>query len=551
MKRKSKKSRSTSKLQPVSTPSGRISFVADPAALLTYELGIDPSPLTVSLPDANPVLAALTFVITNQQSDPVEVASIGFTIQLGGDGAALAASSAGIQTAPADTTNWKVTASSSDDTAIYTLGPQTGSTVTLASGDSVVLQIYNIATNYAPGVTTIEIKEMAVGSQPAFPEFNVTKFPYGFYFDGLVATVESGSVQVPVAQVGYNSSVTLLWNSSVTDVTAFQVFYATNQGQQPTPPVTTAGRWDSPPLTRDTVFTVVVTSTTIGGQPVSASMSIPVAVQQPDVVANTLSVAGAATAANLTVQGASALQGAVVIGTSSVGAPLTVNGGIAATGVVNAGGGLNVTGATTLANASVNGPLAATGTIAMLTAARSIAPGQFTATTDGFVLGYVSAPDDSVRKNFCWTTIGAASGSVTVQAVGGNVANLDNSGNTYSAPNFGSFLLPVSSGQAFSLGVFNDPANQSNATTAFFWIPLGTPTGQTLRKIPAAQRAARFLAVKRKKGQPSIIAARRAESRQEKKSKPARKSPSAAKSKQRQTAPHGPTNKTKRAPRRR
>jgi hypothetical protein len=43
--------------------------------------------------------------------------------------------------------------------------------------------------------------------------FLVSTFPTGFYFDGLAATVKSGSGLVPCAQVMTGNNVTLEWNS--------------------------------------------------------------------------------------------------------------------------------------------------------------------------------------------------------------------------------------------------------------------------------------------------------------------------------------------------
>ena len=160
----------------------------------------------------------------------------------------------------------------------------------LAPGASVVVQIFQIQTNTTPGNSTINIKE-TVNTSIGFTSFQVTTFPTGFYFNGLTATVQSGSALVPVAQVLTGATVTLVWNSSVVDTNSFIIYYSSaSQGQQTATP-TTLGEWTSSPLTSDTVFTVVVTVSVEGGQPLTASMSTAVAVQNPNLIAAVLRMA--------------------------------------------------------------------------------------------------------------------------------------------------------------------------------------------------------------------------------------------------------------------
>ena len=178
---------------------------------LNYGLQINPAPFTVSIPGEDPVLGSLEFVISNPKTTAVSVQSVAFTIQVG-TGGSITPTTAGIATAVSDTVNWNVVGPPSPVTsgpATYTLQPATGSSVSLAPGASVVVQIFQIQTNTTPGNSTINIKE-TVNTSIGFTSFQVTTFPTGFYFNGLAATVQSGSALVPVAQVLTGATVTLV-----------------------------------------------------------------------------------------------------------------------------------------------------------------------------------------------------------------------------------------------------------------------------------------------------------------------------------------------------
>jgi hypothetical protein len=88
----------------------------------------------------------------------------------------------------------------------------------------------------------------------------------------------------------------------VTDPGAISIYYTTDQGQQVATP-TYASEWISPPLTRDTVFTVQANATLFNGDPVSASLAVPVSVVQQDLSAMSLAVSGASTLAAVNITG--------------------------------------------------------------------------------------------------------------------------------------------------------------------------------------------------------------------------------------------------------
>jgi microcystin-dependent protein len=277
-------------------PNSWIARGTDDTSVLQYAPLVDPAPLTVSLSTTNPTYASIEIVITNATSAAINVASITFTIQVGTDATDLTFTTDGIKGVPSDQTNWQVAGPSStviSGGAQYVLGPVVGQYATLEPNASIAVQIYQIQANTVSGTSLITIAEDFVGSKGGAASFSVTTFPYGFFFNGLVANVVSGSSLVPVAQVEQSATVTLTWNGSVADASAYGILFsnAVSGQQQQTP--TIPDQWTSPPLTSDTVFTVVVQATTAGGVPLPVSMSTSVAVRNPVLIATSLQTSGA------------------------------------------------------------------------------------------------------------------------------------------------------------------------------------------------------------------------------------------------------------------
>jgi len=274
----------------ISRPNSWVSRDAAATTKLAYALQLNPAPLTVSISGRDPILGSLQFVVSNPTAYPISVNSVAFTIQVGTDSTDLTTTTATIGTSVSDSTNWQIESPGSVITsgpATYTLLPQTGKSVILNGGASVVVEIFDFPTVENPGNTTITVKETIDGAI-SFTSFQVTTFPAGFFFDNLIATAVSGSQLQPVAQVAADSTVTLLWNSSVTNLKSFIIYYSSaSQGQQSASPSDT-GSWTSPPLSSDTVFTVVVTVSIAGGEPLSAALSTTVSIQNPNLVANSL-----------------------------------------------------------------------------------------------------------------------------------------------------------------------------------------------------------------------------------------------------------------------
>lgn len=492
----------------------------DSTTQLSYALQINPAPFTVSIPDVAPVTGSLEFIITNPTNSAVTVTSVTFTLTVGTDSDCITQSTSGILSSVNDTVNWLVTGPPSPVTngsATYTLSPKTGTPYPLPAGASVVVQIFGFQTLPIPGNSTLDIKELIVSLPPAYCSFIVSTFPTGFYFNGLAATVQSGSSLLPVAQVNAGSSVTLSWNSSVVDADAFTIYYSDAVHGQQTEHPADIGEWISPALSNDTVFTVAVTISAQGGQPLTAAMSTSVSVQNPSLVAagittGTATVTGAASIGGTLSANAITATGATVNGTVAADAlsansatisgllntsglsasTATISGNISAQNV-SAGGTLTVEGVSTF-----NGEAVAGSTVSMMHSWVTINMEQtYTADTDGFVVGVVGYPTEAYT--LCGTQIcGYMNGGCMMVATGGNLvfSNGQNGFNSWGSPN--SLTMPVPKGNTFMLHVIN--GGDINAPTYGYWVPLGRSGIQAageissvLSKFAAAQTKAKVM----------------------------------------------------------
>lgn len=493
-------------------PNVWVDFDDTATTTLTYALQTDPAPLTVSVPGSSPTLGALEFIVTNQTADPVTVTSITFTLQVGDTAADITPSTASILTQVSDTANWAVTSPGAvtSGPAQYVLGPASGSSVTLDAGASVVVELYQMQTVQSPGTSTIGLKEM-VGSTPAFSSVAVTTFPDGFYFNGLAATAVSGSALIPVAQVPDTQTVTLVWNSSVVEPAAYKIFYSSaTLGQQTAIPSKT-GEWLSPALTSDTVFTLMVTVSMTGGQPLVASMSTSVSVQNPELVATSLTsgtatITGAATIGGTL--GAQAITATTLAASGAVTAPNATLSGALSAGSLSTGGGLNVGGQSTLAgtsmsSASVNGPLnvsggatltglSATGgkvsmfgTGTMLTSGTTIPNTVVYAQTDGFAVVQILCPGSGTASSYAYGQIYSHSAGQWFQNQGGNVGQFGSGWSYQMGNNPNSMTIPIPAGTYWQYaGVAGWGGNQEDSPIQIWWFPMGSSSsGDTYRIV--------------------------------------------------------------------
>lgn len=440
--------------------------------LLTYALRTTPAPLTVSIPDQTTEYATLQFVITNPTGNDVTVNSIDFTLLVGTSSTSITPTTVGILTQVSDTTNWHITPSTGPTSVVYSLGPKAGTTVTLAKGASLWFDIYQLQTGEHPGSSTVTVKETLQGASPTFTKFSVTTFPDGFYFNGLIATVPQGSALVPVAQIENNgtSNVTLVWNSSVTELTAFSVLYSSATGGQQSDTPTEVGLWASPPLTSDTAFTVTVSITMEGGAPLTAAMSTVVSVQNPNLVAANITAGAETVTGALTVRGATT---AAAVNAASA----TITGNTSVAGAITAAS-ASVAGAITAATASVtgatlcNGSLSVKGSVSMLKGGTKIASGTsiayttIQAPTDGFAVAYVTTLTDVPALPPV-----TAYGSALIYSSGMWFAI--NGGLLSSAPNPNVMTIPVSKGSTWYYMAANAGNTPAKVEIQIWWFPIG------------------------------------------------------------------------------
>jgi hypothetical protein len=298
----------------------------------------------------------------------------------------------------------------------------------------------------------------------------------------------------------------LVWNSSLVDVANQKVFWssATSGQQQATP--TKLGEWSTPlnaALASDTVFVVVVTAQGTGGEPLTAALQTAVAVENPVLVAASITAGTASVTGNGTIGGSLAANGitatgVVVNGTLSANG-MTVSGALSAgaasvTGSLNAGA-TTVNGALSASSANVSGNVqagslttgsatvtsglnATSGTVSLLTGAQTLNAGTYVAKTDGFAIGVVGWPASA--NPGCVGYAAGSSGGMIVYATGGNLGAFGPGWSDYQASNGNSFVLPVAAGATYSLSGWqcDGGLQQAAAPIWFYWVPLGTaPAG--------------------------------------------------------------------------
>lgn len=514
---------------------------------LIYAMQTNPAPLTVSDPAGSPTLASLQFLVTNPTNKPISITSITFTLEVGTSSASITPTTSGVLTQVSDTVDWKVTPPGvvTSGPAPYILGPAAGSSVSLAAGASVVLEIYQMQTVMSPGTSAVIVKEIIQGIAPVFTNFLVTTFPDGFYFNGLIATVPQGSALVPVSQIQNDgtTTVTLVWNSSVTETTAFTILYSDAiHGQQSATP-TEVGQWTSNPLTTDTIFTVEVTVAMIGGQPLTAAMSTAVSVQNPNLVAANITTGQETVTGGLTVQGATqaagvtaasatitgalsansaGITGALTANNITVSNALRVNGpsgastapslslggdgnfNIDAPGttagrfVVQDGGGVGINTPNPTATLEItgstlcNGPLTGLGSVSMLqggtmlASGNSIANTQVYANTDGFAVAVVLTPGNNGKSSFAYASIYTVGSWFT--CLGGTVGSFGSGWSDVMNNNPNAITFPIRANSYWQYYAANAGGNQMDSPSQIWWFPLGgTASGETFRIVDEAE----------------------------------------------------------------
>jgi hypothetical protein len=429
----------------LTVPGNWVSYDANATTVLTYAVLTDPSPLTVSASATEFTTGSIEVVVTNNSGKTVTVNSIAFAMVVGNSPPALMQSTTGLNAVANDTTNFAKPAISGSVTV--TLNPAQGLGVNMVNGQSVVIQMFGFPTILTPGTGTLTITE-TTSNGVATNTINITTFPAGFYFNNVVAQIQKGVAFQPVAVVPSGTLVTLTWNSSVASTSGVQIFW-TGGGSTPVTP-TLIDQWTTPSgLTVDTVFTVVVTAAVTAGQPITASLSVPVSVLTPSLVAASVNT-----------------------GTLTVNSAATVSGLLTTTNFT-----LTTKSTQVGATAVITAPVPTPGSGTPATAS-------YTAPTDGFVFGFVGANSSgqSTQLSVGYILI-QNSQNAFVSATGGNfLAYVEQNPPPAPAIQFSqsslnqSIFLPVRAGESFTVSVTFNSTNQATPQTNFWFIPIGSGT---------------------------------------------------------------------------
>ncbi|SFW75004.1 bactofilin family protein [Chitinophaga sancti] len=324
-------------------------------------------------------------------------------------------------------------------------------------------------------------------------QFPITKSELVFYLNNLVA-VSPANPTVPATEFTNGAAITLAWESNGT---FFQLYKKGN----PNPVysgIKSTYTLDNG-INNDTTFILVATMTNgnsspYGGYvPVYLYETITLTVSDPDLsprtvhVAGTLSVAGVSTlGSDLNVQGTANFTNANISGQLTATANANINGTLTADSVtVNK---VTVNSQLTTANTTVNGQLnansgaiingnlKAAGSVGMAGSPQSINPGNYTAPTDGFVVGCVGVPSDNYKMSY--SAIYGSTQNLAVAAQGGNSVVFfkgDKSSYEYWIGGIqNSFNMPVQQGASFSVSLYNWDKNEINPPVSFYWVPLGS-----------------------------------------------------------------------------
>jgi hypothetical protein len=334
--------------------------------------------------------------------------------------------------------------------------------------------------------------------------YDVAKGPVTEYLDAVVTTAAPpAATGLPVAEFAAGQAFRLAWGSNAAE-------FAVHVGAA-TRPIWTGVDNElvlDRGVTADSTLTIVARGARGGVLMAATTVTVGNPVLTPaSLTAQTLSAAG-------TARLAAAVLASLTTATLDVTGTATLTGGARASALVATGGArLNgavgtdtakVTGALTVrGDANLGAAAAATLTVASAVSMvnpRPIAAGNYTASSDGFVLGIaapVSPGPDSTGIVYGYT---APFGNV--YAHGGNQLGWRDSKNSWMTPCAGSFLMPVRRGAGFALWtqVFGTAPPMT-----FVWVPFGSSA--QLTALTDEQAAAYGLPSPAERAKPVAVAA--------------------------------------------
>jgi hypothetical protein len=467
------------------------------AGLLSYGINTKPDPLEVSPKDGNPSMASLVITVSNNSLDPIYCNKIVFSFPIGDLAQDLASTSKGILVSAEPSDKWNI-AMTGDGT--FTVTPKKPED-NLITTDGISFNIFNIQVNKQVGIFTLNATEITSNDNIHFEQrsndFEIGKFPYGFYVSNFAASA-------PMVKNG--DQVTLTWAGS--DLAKYTMFFDTAAVD-----VTNVRSWLSGKLRHTTTFALQA-RVQYEGETLDTYLYVTVIVSDPDFTATTLrvlqastlegatqvgvslKVTGDTTLANVTGKNITANEGLTVSGNTSVksvnAASLTVDGD-GKIGNLTANNSLVVNGSSTLNNVVVKGPFNAYSSFSalksgvLLASGTSIQAKYFTAKTDGFIVSYTGYPDNISKMSNVIAQLYSA--GIWLQNLGGSTGTFGAAWSDTMVANPNSMCIPVAAGTTGGYGGYQMDKNQLDSTMWFYWFALGTaPMGEnTFEMLDSAE----------------------------------------------------------------
>jgi hypothetical protein len=292
---------------------------ADNQGLLAYEISSLPDPIQASSVGGDLSLTSIVITVSNNSDEIVYCNQITFTFPDGDTASDLTSSWSGVGASVEPSGKWQIAQTSDDGVFIAT--PMIPPDDNLITTDGLSFIFKNIYPNQQVGAFTLNVDEYSstdnVTFTDLFNEYDLAKFPYGFFVNDFKASA---------LEVNNNENVTLTWVGSSN--ATYTMFWGTQSKD-----VSTVETWTTPEgLTETTTFSLQATATVLD-QTVDAYFYVTVVVAGPDLVARTL-----------TVLETSVLTGSVGIGTATPANKLSVAGNADISGTLSAADALRADG---------------------------------------------------------------------------------------------------------------------------------------------------------------------------------------------------------------
>ncbi|MGK5543603.1 hypothetical protein ACSNOH_02520 [Streptomyces sp. URMC 127] len=234
----------------------------------------EPKPIQVSQ-GSTPKTATLWITVTNHQQHAVHLESVRFTFPVGTGAADLSNNPGSAEPQVDDIKKWRFELDA-DRPGSAVLTPKRSATV--PPGGQLDLGLAHIEVNAQVGTSKLTIEEhIQDAPDSGTEEWPLAKVPAGF---------TTGDFRPETILVASGTPAELTWRGDSRPGATYTMLH-----DGPPCDVTAVRYWETPPLHRDTAFTLVV-QVTEGGNTAEYAMSTVVTVARPDLVVNDLTVNG-------------------------------------------------------------------------------------------------------------------------------------------------------------------------------------------------------------------------------------------------------------------